>query len=182
MPCVRTPEERRPRLTDPFELLRVGYDADTGQIRTAYLDQARRLHPDAGGDAHEFVTLQDSYKRANAIRRGQHRQPHEQTARPTSESTAAEPPSSPSPAQSKNKRLTDLGAWIRPWTLVALVTQVIALCAVALGQPDQPGFAVAAALVLGPLAGVAARIAGELSEPFKENLQRLTHHRRTPSR
>lgn len=53
---------------DPYQVLGIRPDADTGQIRAAYRQRARNVHPDAGGDSDAFTRLQDAYRRALTIR------------------------------------------------------------------------------------------------------------------
>ncbi len=45
----------------PYQVLGVGREATRGQIKQAFREQARRLHPDAGGDPGEFKTLVEAY-------------------------------------------------------------------------------------------------------------------------
>lgn len=45
-------------MTDPYRLLEIAADANDEQIKAAYRRRARALHPDQGGDADAFVTLQ----------------------------------------------------------------------------------------------------------------------------
>ena len=45
-----------------YEKLGVSRDADTGEIRKAYMKLAREHHPDKGGDAEEFKHIQKAYE------------------------------------------------------------------------------------------------------------------------
>jgi hypothetical protein len=47
---------------DPFEILGVRSDAPREIIEAAYRAQAKRLHPDAGGDAEAFHELQQAWE------------------------------------------------------------------------------------------------------------------------
>lgn len=47
---------------DPYRVLGVGRSATVKQIRAAYLDGVRRVHPDSGGSAEDFVVLRSAYE------------------------------------------------------------------------------------------------------------------------
>lgn len=49
-------------MLDPYEILGVGREATTEQIRAAYRQRAKQLHPDAGGNDDEFDRLHRCYK------------------------------------------------------------------------------------------------------------------------
>ena len=44
-------------MKSPYELLGVDRQASTAEIRKAYRDKAKTMHPDAGGDGDEFAAL-----------------------------------------------------------------------------------------------------------------------------
>lgn len=56
------PEPARP--ADWWDVLKVARDADRDAVDIAYRVLAKRLHPDAGGDAGAFAELADAYQRA----------------------------------------------------------------------------------------------------------------------
>ncbi len=150
-------------MADPFTTLRVGYDADTGQLKAAYRERARNLHPDAGGDANQFVLLTDAYARAKAIRIGQRWQPQTPPTEATATHQAIRATPTDAPANLTKDWLAELQSWFRPWVLIGLAIQVLALSVVALGQPARPGLAVAAALLLDPLAATAVYLTAVLA-------------------
>lgn len=47
---------------DPFEVLGVSRDGDDAAIHAAYRAAVRRTHPDAGGSADHFETVQEAYE------------------------------------------------------------------------------------------------------------------------
>lgn len=136
-------------MLDPFEILEVGYDADTTEIQLAYRRKARHLHPDSGGEAADFVQLSDAKSRVTAIRQAQRR---DIAIRLASEalhvSRGPETLGARVGCGSHFGPLSELGWWL----VASLAVQVIALSVVALSQPARPLLAVGAALCLGPIA------------------------------
>lgn len=131
---------------DPYQVLGIRSDADTGQIRAAYRGRARYVHPDAGGDDDAFTRLQDAYRRALDLR--------------SARRSAAAPPPTGRP---------EWWSWSRLWArhqlsvVAMLATQVVALSAVVLAGPmSSPGAALVAALVAGVGAGYAVYVVAEV--------------------
>jgi DnaJ-class molecular chaperone len=56
----------KPYLADEFTLLGIERGATKRDIKNAYRRQARKLHPDAGGDEDAFKRLHDAYRRVLA--------------------------------------------------------------------------------------------------------------------
>lgn len=48
-------------MIDPYEVLGVKADSTNEEIKAAYLQLAKRLHPDAGGGADDFVRVKQAY-------------------------------------------------------------------------------------------------------------------------
>lgn len=136
---------------DPYQVLGIRPDADTGQIRTAYRRRARYVHPDAGGDDDAFTRLQDAYRRALHLR------------------SARRPAAAPPPPTGRPRPRPKSWSWSRLWArhhlsvLSMLVTQVVALSAVVLAGPmSSPGAALVAALLAGVGAGYAVYVVAEV--------------------
>jgi hypothetical protein len=55
-----------PRSRDPWEVLGLRPDADLDAIEAVYRTKAKRLHPDAGGNAEAFRELNEAYERVKA--------------------------------------------------------------------------------------------------------------------
>ena len=53
----------KPYLADEFALLGIERGATKREIKNAYRRQARKLHPDGGGDDAAFTRLHDAYRR-----------------------------------------------------------------------------------------------------------------------
>lgn len=53
------------RLFDPVILgyMGLGYDADANTVKKRFRELALKYHPDAGGDAAEFIRLMDNYRK-----------------------------------------------------------------------------------------------------------------------
>lgn len=148
---------------DPYQVLGIRPDADTGQIRAAYRGRARHVHPDAGGDDDAFTRLQDAYRQALNLRSARR-------------SDAAPPPTG----------RPEWWSWSRLWArhqasvLAMLATQVVALSVVVLlGPPSSPGAAVVVALLAGVGAGYALYVVAEV-ERWLSRRQRGRAGRATP--
>lgn len=63
---------------DPYLVLGVARDATPADIRRAYMAQAKRLHPDAGGTTAEFAAIQSAYE---ILRNPATRQEYDETGR-----------------------------------------------------------------------------------------------------
>jgi len=134
---------------DPYQVLGIRPDADTGQIRTAYRRRARHVHPDAGGDDDAFTRLQDAYRRALHLRS-------------TGRSAGAPPPPTGQPLP-WSWPLARLWARHQLSVVAMMATQVVALSVVVLaGPPSSPGAAVVAALLAGVGAGYAVYVVAEV--------------------
>lgn len=142
---------------DPYQVLGIRPDADTGQIRTAYRRRSRHVHPDAGGDDDAFTRLQDAYRRAlhlRSARRPSPPPPRPARSRPGAGTTAA-----------RSIAVTAARLWARHQlsVVVMLATQVVGLGAVVLaGPPSSPGAAVLVALLAGVGAGYAVYVVTEV--------------------
>ena len=51
-------------MPDPFAALGLEPNANTAQVKSAFREMARSLHPDAGGDPAAFASLTDNYRTA----------------------------------------------------------------------------------------------------------------------
>lgn len=51
-------------VTDAFEVLGVSQSADEGEIRAAYRERVKDVHPDHGGDEETFKRVQEAYTTA----------------------------------------------------------------------------------------------------------------------
>ena len=49
-------------MSSPFEILRVGPDADEEEIKEAYRERMKETHPDQGGSARAFQTVRSAYQ------------------------------------------------------------------------------------------------------------------------
>lgn len=148
---------------DPYQVLGIRPEADTGQIRAAYRARARHVHPDAGGDDDAFARLQDAYRRALHLR----------SARRSTTTPATPPPPTRAAAR----------VWARHQLSVVamLVTQVVVLSAVVLaGPPASPVAAVAAALLAGVGVGYAVYVVAELERWLSWRQRRGAAGRATP--
>ncbi|MEX0617073.1 MAG: DnaJ domain-containing protein [Candidatus Woykebacteria bacterium] len=47
---------------DHYKRLGIPRDADASQVRSAYRREAKKVHPDLGGDAENFKKVQEAYK------------------------------------------------------------------------------------------------------------------------
>ncbi len=144
---------------DPYQVLGIRPDADTGQIRTAYRRRARYVHPDAGGDDDAFTRLQDAYRRALHLRSARRPGP------PPPPPAPSRPGAGTTTARSDGRSIAVAAA--RLWAghqlsvVMMLVTQVVALSVVVLvGPPSSPLAAVVAALLAGVGAGYALSVGG----------------------
>jgi hypothetical protein len=52
-----------------FKILGIKPPATAGQVKAAYRDEAKELHPDRGGDAAKFHELQEAYEQALKLAR-----------------------------------------------------------------------------------------------------------------
>lgn len=137
---------------DPYQVLGIRPDADTGQIRAAYRGRARYVHPDAGGDGDAFTRLQDAYRQALRLRSARRSAP------------PPRPSSSPPPGRPRSGSVA-ARLWARHQLSVVamLATQVVALSTVVLAGPmSSPGAALVAALLAGVGAGYAVYVVGEV--------------------
>lgn len=151
---------------DPYQVLGIRPDADTGQIRAAYRGRARHVHPDAGGDDDAFARLQDAYHRALQLRSARRSAPPP----PTGSSARPGPAGSgwrragwlPAARQEMEEAVGRLWARHQLSVVAMLATQVVVLSAVVLtGPPSSPVAAVAAALLVGVGAGYAVLVVDE---------------------
>ena len=79
---------------DPYKILGIETDATPEEIRRAYRRQAKKYHPDAGGDVWVFQQVQDAYdeltgKKKKKRRKKPSQQPGEPADSPKPDSAQA---------------------------------------------------------------------------------------------
>jgi hypothetical protein len=148
---------------DPYRILGLQPNADTGQIRAAYRQRARAAHPDAGGTDTAFSRLQDAYQAAlsarSTSRQAQHRRP-----------VVDEDWDAVAQLRRQFRAWRQVRAWqrrLRQPVLVMLVIQVLLLSVVAVSQPGSPVPIVLASLGTGVVVGAlrAVIVAHRASRP-----------------